>query len=89
MKKIITAGILTFLLSSACANTQITGAGSSFVYPVMSSWTHTYYVNTNHQVNYQSIGSAGGLNQLKAKTIDFSAADIPLKSHHYSIPYKL
>jgi phosphate transport system substrate-binding protein len=57
----------------------ITGAGSTFIYPVMAKWTQKYAENTGVKVNYQAIGSGGGLKQLKAKTIDFAASDEPLR----------
>ena len=62
------------------ANAQnVTGAGSSFVYPVMTKWSADYRNATKAQVNYQSIGSGGGIAQIKAATVDFGASDAPLK----------
>ena len=58
---------------------QITGAGSTFVYPVLSKWSADYARKTGVQVNYQSIGSGGGIAQIKAGTVDFGASDAPLK----------
>ena len=55
-----------------------TGAGASFVYPVMSQWSADYNAATGHQVNYQSIGSSGGIAQIKAGTVDFGSSDKPL-----------
>lgn len=57
---------------------DVTGAGSSFIYPVMSKWSATYAGETGHRINYQSIGSGGGIAQIKAGTVDFGASDIPL-----------
>ena len=57
----------------------ITGAGSTFIYPVMAKWTQKYAKDTSVKVNYQAIGSGGGIKQLKAKTIDFAASDEPLR----------
>lgn len=57
---------------------NITGAGSSFVYPVISKWSAAYAAKTGNQVNYQSIGSGGGIAQIKAGTVDFGASDMPL-----------
>ena len=57
-----------------------TGAGASFVYPVMSQWSADYHAATGRQVNYQSIGSRGGIAQIKAGTVDFGASDAPLTS---------
>lgn len=62
------------------ANAQnVTGAGASFVYPVMSKWTADYRKATKVKVNYQSIGSGGGIAQIKAGTVDFGSSDAPLK----------
>jgi len=58
--------------------TDITGAGSSFVYPVISKWSASYAEKTGNHVNYQSIGSGGGIAQIKAGTVDFGASDMPL-----------
>ncbi len=58
---------------------NVTGAGSSFVYPVMSKWSADYRTGSKVQVNYQSIGSGGGIAQIKAGTVDFGASDAPLK----------
>jgi phosphate transport system substrate-binding protein len=57
---------------------QITGAGSTFVYPVLSKWSDAYNKVNGTQVNYQSIGSGGGIAQIKAATVDFGASDAPL-----------
>jgi phosphate transport system substrate-binding protein len=57
---------------------QITGAGSTFVYPVLAAWSADYAKQTGQAVNYQSIGSGGGISQIKAGTVDFGASDQPL-----------
>lgn len=58
----------------------LNGAGSSFVYPLMSRWTHDYSSShSNVQINYQSIGSGGGVQQVKAGTVDFGASDYGLE----------
>src|SRR4051795_8651523 len=57
---------------------QITGAGSTFVYPVLSAWSADYASQTGQAINYQSIGSGGGISQIKAGTVDFGATDQPL-----------
>ena len=57
---------------------QITGAGSTFVYPVLSAWSADYATQTGQAINYQSIGSGGGISQIKAGTVDFGATDQPL-----------
>ncbi|MGO4777539.1 substrate-binding domain-containing protein, partial [Lysobacter sp. 2RAB21] len=58
---------------------DVTGAGASFVYPVMSKWSADYAKATSKKVNYQSIGSGGGIAQIKAATVDFGSSDAPLK----------
>jgi phosphate transport system substrate-binding protein len=58
----------------------ITGAGSTFVYPVLSAWASDYSKQTGTHVNYQSIGSGGGIAQVKAGTVEFGASDQPLTS---------
>jgi phosphate transport system substrate-binding protein len=57
---------------------QVTGAGSSFVAPVLSKWSDDYNKSTGHKINYQSIGSGGGIAQIEAGTVDFGASDKPL-----------
>jgi phosphate transport system substrate-binding protein len=57
---------------------QVTGAGSTFVYPVLSAWAADYQKQSATSVNYQSIGSGGGISQVKAGTVDFGATDQPL-----------
>ena len=56
----------------------ITGAGSTFIYPVLSAWAADYGKQTGAEINYQSIGSGGGISQIKAGTVDFGASDKPL-----------
>jgi len=64
--------------TSAGGAQQITGAGSTFVYPVLSAWAADYQKQSGASVNYQSIGSGGGVAQIKAGTVDFGATDQPL-----------
>jgi len=64
----------------AAGSQQITGAGSTFVYPVLSAWAADYQKHSGTSVNYQSIGSGGGISQVEAGTVDFGATDQPLKS---------
>lgn len=81
MKKIL----LSLLLASAVAfganahaDTLINGAGATFPYPLYSKWSYEYAKQTGLKLNYQSIGSGGGIKQIKAKTVDFGASDAPL-----------
>jgi phosphate transport system substrate-binding protein len=59
--------------------TDITGAGATFPYPIYAKWAEAYKAKTNVGMNYQSIGSGGGIKQIIAKTVDFGASDMPLK----------
>ena len=59
---------------------QITGAGATFIYPLLSQWSDAYNKATGHKINYQSIGSGGGIAQIKAGTVDFGSSDKPLPS---------
>jgi phosphate transport system substrate-binding protein len=67
-------------LGVAVHATDITGAGSSFVYPVMSKWSAAYAGKTGNHLNYQSVGSGAGIAQIKEGTIDFGASDAPMKA---------
>ncbi len=64
--------------TAAHAN-DITGAGATFPYPIYAKWAEAYKKSTGVGLNYQSIGSGGGIKQIKAKTVDFGASDMPLK----------
>ncbi len=80
---VVFAMLLTF---TACSSNNgknktktINGAGATFPYPVYSQWAHKYEKLTKIRLNYQSIGSGGGIAQIKAKTVDFGASDAPMK----------
>ncbi|MCD6459882.1 phosphate ABC transporter substrate-binding protein PstS [bacterium] len=86
---ILVAGIIVMStqIMTAAANAKedlsdvtINGAGASFPYPIYSKWAYKYHKLTGMKLNYQSIGSGGGIAQIKAKTVDFGASDKPLKS---------
>jgi phosphate transport system substrate-binding protein len=64
---------------SAAEAAEATGAGSTFVYPILAKWSEAYRQKTDLKINYQSIGSGGGIAQIKKKTVDFGASDMPLK----------
>nr|WP_275271166.1 phosphate ABC transporter substrate-binding protein PstS [Limnobacter sp. P1] len=74
----ISAGALALSMTSVNA-AEITGAGASFPAPVYAKWADAYNKETGNKVNYQSIGSGGGIKQITAKTVDFGASDAPLK----------
>jgi phosphate transport system substrate-binding protein len=81
-----TAAVLLTLMATANSSSpahaeslSLNGAGASFPFPVYGQWAHKYNELTGVQVNYQSIGSGGGIAQIKAKTVQFGASDDPLK----------
>ncbi|MDE2429121.1 MAG: phosphate ABC transporter substrate-binding protein PstS [Burkholderiales bacterium] len=65
---------------SAAHAADMTGAGATFPYPIYAKWAEAYKKATGNGLNYQSIGSGGGIKQIKAKTVDFGASDMPLKA---------
>ena len=71
--------VLAAGFSTAAVASDATGAGASFVYPILSKWSADYAKTSNKKVNYQSIGSGGGIAQIKAGTVDFGSSDAPLK----------
>jgi len=66
-------------VSTAVLAADITGAGATFPYPLYAKWAEAYKAKTNNNMNYQSIGSGGGIKQIQSKTVDFGASDMPLK----------
>jgi phosphate transport system substrate-binding protein len=60
------------------ARVDLTGAGATFPYPLYSRWFNEYAIRTNVRINYQSIGSGGGIRQVVAQTVDFGATDVPM-----------
>ena len=79
--KAIAGAVASLAITATAASAmEITGAGSSFVFPVLSKWASTYKGVAGDSLNYQSIGSGGGIAQIKAKTVTFGATDKPLSS---------
>lgn len=76
MKKIL---LSLLLASSVVSAADLTGAGATFPYPIYSKWAEAYKAATGIGLNYQSIGSGGGIKQIKSRTVDFGASDMPLK----------
>jgi phosphate transport system substrate-binding protein len=72
------AGATTAVLTTAPAIADISGAGATFPYPIYAKWADAYKKETGIGLNYQSIGSGGGIKQIKAKTVTFGASDAPL-----------
>jgi len=66
-------------IAHGAAAAEISGAGATFPYPVYAKWAEAYKAKTGVSMNYQSIGSGGGIKQINAKTVDFGASDMPLK----------
>ena len=78
--KWLSASAIALGLAAAGAHAaELTGAGASFPAPVYAKWADAYQKATGTKMNYQSIGSSGGLKQIRAKTVDFGASDAPLK----------
>jgi len=73
------AAIAGAALAAPAAAVEITGAGATFPYPIYAKWADAYKKETGAGLNYQSIGSGGGIKQITAKTVDFGASDMPLK----------
>jgi len=73
-------GIAFGAASLAAQAVDITGAGASFPYPIYAKWAAQYHQETGNRINYQSIGSGGGQQQIIAKTVDFGASDDPMSA---------
>lgn len=78
--KQVSLGVALSAAVFAVQAADVTGAGASFPYPVYAKWASDYKAATNNAVNYQSIGSGGGQQQIIAKTVDFGASDDPMKA---------
>ncbi len=74
------AGIAVALSLSSAYAADISGAGATFPYPIYAKWADAYKTETGIGLNYQSIGSGGGIKQIEAKTVTFGATDVPLKA---------
>ena len=79
MKKLLTILIAAVTMS---AQADITGAGATFPFPIYAKWAEGYKKATGHSLNYQSIGSSGGIRQINAKTVDFGATDAPVSGEN-------
>lgn len=76
----VSVGIAFGAASLAAQAADITGAGASFPFPIYAKWASAYHEATGNRINYQSIGSGGGQQQIIAKTVDFGASDDPMKA---------
>src|SRR5665213_3256787 len=72
------AGLIAAAAFGTANAADITGAGSTFAYPILAKWADAYKTDTGNGLNYQSIGSGGGIKQVKARTVTFGASDAPL-----------
>ncbi len=82
--KTAVAGLVSLAVMGAAFAAEVTGAGASFPAPIYSKWAEGYQKATGNKVNYQSIGSSGGVRQINAKTVDFGASDAPMKDDELS-----
>ena len=78
-QQVLTALACAAACAGAAQAADISGAGATFPYPIYSKWADAYKQQTGIGLNYQSIGSGGGIKQIKAKTVTFGASDMPLK----------
>jgi len=79
MKTILAAGAIAAAIAYPAIAIDISGAGATFPYPIYAKWADAYKKETGNGLNYQSIGSGGGIKQITAKTVTFGATDMPLK----------
>ena len=92
LRSIAVAGFLAATVFPAAA-VDISGAGATFPYPIYAKWADTYKKETGIGLNYQSIGSGGGIKQIQTKTVTFGASDMPAPTcgieevEHGSIPH--
>jgi phosphate transport system substrate-binding protein len=77
--KLISLATAAAVVFGSAQAAEVTGAGASFPAPIYAKWADAYQKATGNKINYQSIGSGGGIKQITAKTVDFGASDMPLK----------
>src|SRR5258706_16248699 len=80
LRRVAPSALLGLLLATAAGAQNLTGAGATFPYPIYSKWFDMYHEKTGVKINYQSIGSGGGIQQVRAGTVDFGASDAPLSN---------
>ncbi len=78
-RQFVIAGLMGMAAANGAAAAEITGAGATFPYPIYAKWADLYQKETGDRINYQSIGSGGGIRQIKENTVIFGASDMPLK----------
>ncbi|MFD2365742.1 phosphate ABC transporter substrate-binding protein PstS [Pseudoduganella sp. GCM10020061] len=79
IKQLVISAVVSAIAMSSAAAADITGAGATFPYPIYAKWAENYKKVTGTGMNYQPVGSGAGIKQIKAKTVDFGASDMPLK----------
>jgi phosphate transport system substrate-binding protein len=79
LRKIAAAVAMVLASSLSAWAAETTGAGSTFVYPILAKWAAEYAARTGNKVNYQPIGSGSGIAQIKSGSVDFGASDAPMK----------
>ncbi len=86
MKHLTAIAVAGFLAATVlpAAAVEISGAGATFPYPIYAKWADAYKKETGVGLNYQSIGSGGGIKQIEAKTVTFGATDAPLQGRGIS-----
>ena len=77
IRTVLATGLV--IASTQAFGADISGAGATFPFPIYSQWADAYHKETGNRMNYQSIGSGGGIKQIEAKTVTFGASDMPLK----------
>jgi len=75
----LAAAVVALGIAGSAGAAEISGAGATFPYPIYAKWAEAYKAKSGTSMNYQSIGSGGGIAQITAKTVDFGASDMPLK----------
>ena len=80
LARILTGAAAAVMLCATAQAQTITGAGATFPYPIYAKWAEAYKAKSGVALNYQSIGSGGGIKQINSKTVDFGASDMPLKA---------
>ena len=78
IRKSMAVAVGAVVLVASAHAADITGAGATFPYPIYAKWAEAYKKATGTGLNYQSIGSGGGIKQIKAKTVTFGASDAPM-----------
>ena len=80
LKTLISALAVSSMMTGVASAMDISGAGATFPYPIYAKWADAYKKETGNGLNYQSIGSGGGIQQIKARTVTFGASDMPLEA---------